>query len=116
MPGVERPQGKGENMRLIELLNYGSENAVSLSYLSAMPGMHKRRVRDELSKITESGEECVCTNADGSGYYLASTSEEINRYEAYIQSYIHAGLRKARGIKKFKEKKQNEQQICLFKE
>jgi len=103
-------------MELMELLNYGAENAVSLDFLSAMSGMHKRQVRDELSKITESGEECVCTNADGKGYYLASTEDEARKYKAYNWSYIESGLRKDRGIQKFIEKKQNEQQICLFKE
>ena len=103
-------------MELMELLNYGAENAVSLDFLSAMSGMCKRRVRDELSKITESGEECVCTDAEGNGYYLAATIEEAETYRKYNRSYWMSGIEKDKGIQKFIEKKQNEQQICLFKE
>ena len=103
-------------MELIELLNYGSGNAVSLDFLSAMSGMDKRRVRDELSKITISGDEVVCTDADGKGYYLAANIEEAERYRKYNRSYYLSGILKDRGIGRFIENKQNEQQISLFKE
>lgn len=103
-------------MELLELLNHGAENAVSLDFLSAMTGMHKRRVRDELSKITISGDEVVCTDAEGKGYYLAANEEEAKKYQVYNWSYVEAGLEKDKGIRKFIERKQNEQQISLFKE
>lgn len=101
---------------MIELLNYGAENAVSLDYLSAMSGLGKRKVRDELSKITVSGDDVVCTDAEGRGYYLAANVEEAERYRKYNRSYWLSGILKDRGIERFIEKKQNEQQICLFKE
>lgn len=103
-------------MEVIELLNRGSENAVSLDFLSALSGLNKRKVRDELSKITVSGEEVVCTDAEGNGYYLAATIEEAEKYRKYNRSYWMSGIEKDRGIQKFIEKKQNEQQITLFKE
>lgn len=103
-------------MKLIELLNRGAENAVSLDFLSAMSGLGKRQVRDELSRITVSGEECVCTDAEGNGYYLAANIEEAERYRKYNRSYWMSGIEKDKGIQKYIEKKQNEQQICLFKE
>ena len=103
-------------MELIELLNHGAENAVSLDFLSSMTGMGKRNVRDALSKITAEGEEVVCTDAEGRGYYLAATIEEAERYRKYNRSYWMSGIEKDRGIQKFIEKRQNEHQICLFKE
>ena len=101
-------------MELIELLNHGSENAVSLDFLSAMAGMSKRAVREELSRITASGEEVVCTDANGNGYYLAANIEEAYKYRKYNMSYWMSGLEKDKGIQKFIEKKQNEQQLKLF--
>lgn len=103
-------------MELMDLLNHGSENAVSLDFLSAMTGLSRRTVRDELSKITCSGEEVVCTDAEGRGYYLAANIEEAERYRKYNRSYYLSGILKDRGIEKYLETKRNEQQICLFKE
>lgn len=103
-------------MELMDLLNHGAENAVSLDFLSAMTGLSRRTVRDELSKITCSGEEVVCTDAEGRGYYLAANIEEAERYRKYNRSYWLSGILKDRGIEKYLETKRNEQQICLFKE
>ena len=103
-------------MELMDLLSHGAENSVSLDFLSAMTGLSRRTVRDELSKITCSGEEVVCTDAEGRGYYLAANIEEAERYRKYNRSYWLSGILKDRGIEKYLETKRNEQQICLFKE
>lgn len=114
--GGRKAPGERRNVKLIELLNHGAENAVSLDFLSAMSGLSKRRVRDELSNITITGDEVVCTDAEGKGYYLAATIEEAERYRKYNRSYYLSGILKDRGIGRFIERKQNEQQISLFKE
>lgn len=101
-------------MTVIELLNHGAKNAVSLDFLSAMSGLSRRDVRDEMSRITTSGEEVVCTDADGTGYYLAETIEEAERYRKYNRSYWMSGIEKDKGIQRFIERKLNEQQISLF--
>lgn len=101
-------------MAVIELLKHGAENAVSLDFLSAMSGLSKRKVGYELSKITVSGEEVVCTDAEGNGYYLAANIEEAEKYRKYNRSYWLSGILKDRGIQRFIERKQNEQQISLF--
>ena len=101
-------------MTVLDCLKYGADNAVSLNYIATMTGIGKRACRDEMSRITASGEEVVCTDAKGNGYYLAAGVEEAKRYQRYNKSYLMSSIEKDKGIRKFIERKENEQQISLF--
>ena len=103
-------------MEVIELLKYGAQNAVSLEFLSEMSGLSKRKVREALSAITVSGDEVVCTDANGNGYYMAANIEEAENYRRYNRSYWMSGILKDRGIERYLETKRNENQIKLFEE
>lgn len=81
-----------------QFLGKGSENAVSLDYLASASKMSKRAVRDMISKINESGEDVICTDARGKGYYLAASRSEALAYKKYNHSYSASFLRKERGI------------------
>lgn len=114
-PGSLDP-GERRVMKVLDCLKYGSDNAVSLDYISAMTGLGKRACREEMSRITVSGEEVVCTDANGSGYYLAAGIEEAKRCQKYNRSYLLSSIEKDKGIRKFIARKENEQQISLFKD
>ena len=81
-----------------QFLKEGKENAVSLGYLASAMKMNKRSVRDMISKVNESGEDVICTDAQGRGYYLASNRSEAMAYRRYNHSYGASILRKEKGI------------------
>lgn len=103
-------------MTVLECLDRGAENAVSLEYVVAVTGMSERAVRDEFFRITTSGEEVVCTDGVGKGYYLAADAEEARRYQKYNKSYWLSGIEKDKGIRRFIDRMENEDQMKLFKE
>lgn len=90
---------------ILEYLKHGKENAVSLKYLSSVTGMKKRTIRDEINRINTSGEEIICNNADGNGYYIAANIEEANAYRSYNRSYWKSGIEKDKGISKCIERR-----------
>ena len=90
---------------LLDYLKTGKENAVSLNYLANVSGMSKRKVREEISRINTSGEEIVCTLANGTGYYIAATIEEAQAYRNYNRSYWMSGIEKDKGIARCMDRK-----------
>ena len=90
---------------IIDYLKIGKENAVSLDFLSNMAGISKRSVRDEINRINTSGEEIICNDGNGKGYYIAANLEEAKAYRAYSRSYWKSGLDKDKGISKCMERK-----------
>lgn len=81
-------------MNLLDILETGKENALSLEYLSKKSGMSKRAVRDEINRINTSGEEVICNDGDGLGYYIAANAAEANAYRALIEATGNLVLRK----------------------
>lgn len=90
---------------IIDYLKIGKENAVSLDFLSNMAGISKRSVRDEINRINTSGEEIICNDGNGKGYYIAANLEEAKAYRAYSRSYWKSGLNKDKGISRCMERK-----------
>lgn len=90
---------------LLDYLGTGKENAVSLKYLSMASKMSERKVREEISRINTSGEEIICTGADGQGYYIAANIEEAIAYRNYNRSYWQSGIEKDKGIAKCIERR-----------
>lgn len=90
---------------LLDYLKPGKENAVSLDYLANVSGMNKRTVREEISRINTSGEEIICTERNGTGYYIAATIEEAQSYRNYNRSYWLSGIEKDKGILRCMERK-----------
>ena len=90
---------------LLDYLRTGKDNAVSLDYLVEASGMSRRKVREEISRINTSGEEIICTDANGTGYYIASTLEEAQSYRNYNRSYWLSGIEKDKGILRCMERK-----------
>lgn len=90
---------------ITDYLKAGKENAVSLNYLSNVAGISKRAVRDEINKINTAGEEIICNDGNGKGYYIAASLEEAKAYRAYSRSYWKSGLEKDKGIAKCIEKR-----------
>lgn len=81
-----------------QFLKKGKENAVSLEYLASVCNLNKRTVRDKISSINKSGEDVICTEGIGKGYFIASNIEEAKAYRAYNHSYFNSELEKERGI------------------
>ena len=92
-------------MNLLDILNTGKENAVSLKYLSIESGMSERAVRDEINRINTSGEEIICCEGIGKGYFIAANIDEANAYRAYNRSYWKSGIEKDKGIAKCIERR-----------
>lgn len=85
-------------MNLLNILKQGKENALSLEYLSSASGISKRKVRDEINRINTSGEEIICCEGIGKGYFIAANIDEANAYRAYNRSYWRSGIEKDKGI------------------
>lgn len=90
-------------MGILECLQRGKENAVSLEYIAIVTGMNAREVRNEISRITSTGEECICNAGRGKGYFLADSIEEAKSYLKYNSHYLKSFAEKDRGIKKYIE-------------
>ena len=82
---------------ITDYLKQGKENAVSLEYLAKASGVNKRKVRDEINRISNAG--------DGTGYYIAADLEEAKAYRAYNRSYWQSGIEKDKGIARCMERK-----------
>ncbi len=90
---------------ITDYLKRGKENAVSLEYLAKASGTSKRKVRDEINRINTAGEEIICNNGDGTGYYIAADLEEAKAYRAYNRSYWQSGIEKDKGIARCMERR-----------
>lgn len=88
-----------------QFLKEGRENAVSLEYLMTSCGMGGRAVRDMISDINKSGEEIICSEGRGKGYFIAANIEEANAYIAYNRSYFKSQLDKEKGMRACIERK-----------
>lgn len=95
-----------------QFLKEGKENAVSLEYLATASKMSKRAVRSMIRDINTSGEEIICCEGIGKGYFIAATIEEANAYVKYNRSYFQSQIDKEKGMKKCIERKFSGQ-ICL---
>ncbi len=92
-------------MTVLDYPGTGKENSISLDYLSTVTGLSKRKVREEISRINTAGEEIICTEAKGNGYYIAASIEEAQAYRRYNKSYWLSGIEKDKGILKCMERK-----------
>lgn len=92
-------------MTLLECLEAGRDNAKSLEYLSQETGFSKRAVRIEINRINTAGEEIICTDHSGNGYYIAANIEEAQAYRSYNKSYWLSGIEKDKGILRCMERK-----------
>lgn len=92
-------------MNLLDYLKRGKENAVSLEYLAKVSGTSKRKVRDEINRINTAGDEIICNNGDGTGYYIAADLKEAKAYRAYNRSYWQSGIEKDKGIARCMERR-----------
>lgn len=88
-----------------QFLKEGRENAVSLEFLSRACNMSKRAVRDMISDINTSGEEIICSEGRGKGYFIAANIEEANAYVKYNRSYFQSQIDKEKGMKRCIERK-----------
>lgn len=86
-------------------LGIGKDNAVSLEYLSFVTGISKRKLRDLIREINTSGEEIICCEGIGKGYFIASNIEEANSYIKYNRSYFQSQIDKEKGMKRCVERK-----------
>ena len=97
-----RPEGR---QMVRQFLKKGRENAVSLEYLASACKMSARAVRDMISDINTSGEELICSEGRGKGYFIAANIEEANAYLKYNRSYFQSQIDKERGMKRCIESK-----------
>ena len=81
-----------------QFLKEGKENAVSLGYLASVCKLSERTIRDKISSINKSGEDVICTEGIGKGYFIAANLEEAKAYRAYNHSYFKSELEKEKGI------------------
>ena len=71
---------------------------MSLEYLASACHLNKRTVRDKISSINKSGEDVICTEGIGKGYFIDANIEEAKAYRAYNHSYFKSELEKEKGI------------------
>lgn len=90
---------------VLDYLHSGSNNAVSLTYLADMLDMTERAVREEINRINTSGEEIICNDGNGKGYYIAATLDEAKSYRNYNRSYWESGIEKDKGIARCMERR-----------
>lgn len=90
---------------ITDYLKQGKENAVSLECLARASGTSKRKVRDEINHINTAGEEIICADPAGAGYYIAADLEEAKAYRAYNRSYWQSGIEKDKGIARCMERR-----------
>ena len=94
-----------------QFLKEGRENAVSLEYLAKACKLSKRKVRDMISDINTSGEEIICSDGRGKGYYIAATKEEADGYIRYNNSYFKSQLEKVKGMERCRDRKFSGQMV-----
>ena len=61
-------------MKIIDLIPFGHENAVTYKWLQRLTGMSKRAVRDSLNRTKK--EYMICNMQDGKGFFRPLESEE----------------------------------------
>lgn len=88
-----------------QFLKEGKENAVSLEYLMSSLKMSKRAVREMISKINTSGEEIICCEGRGKGYFIAANIDEAKAYMKYNRSYFQSQIDKEKGMKRCIERR-----------
>lgn len=86
-------------------LQEGKENAVSLEYLMSAMKMSERSVREMISDINTRGEEIICSEGRGKGYFIAANIEEARAYLNYNRSYSKSQYDKEKGIERCIERK-----------
>lgn len=94
-----------------QFLKQGKENAVSLENLAKACHLSKRAVRDMISEINTAGEEIICSDGKGKGYYIAATKEEADSYIRYSNSYFKSQLEKVKGMERCRDRKFSGQMV-----
>lgn len=64
--------------RVLACLKHGKDLANTRQWISMHTGIHDRKVREIIEELRNEGH-LICNEQDGSGYYLAETTEEILR-------------------------------------
>lgn len=77
-------------MNIVNFIPYGRENAISRPSLSLRTGMPDRMVRDAVRDHRNAWvavEPFICSDSQGSGYWLTHDMDEIRKVRDFLASY-----------------------------
>lgn len=79
--GIRVLQKGAKRVDVIDCIKTGRANAVTRAQLVSMTGMDDREVRHEIKRLRDAGEFIISTSS-ASGYWVAETTEEVDRFLA----------------------------------